>query len=384
MFRVNRASNRMEPLKETSFQELGCTERANLQEWLENAPAAFGEDLLIIQKEFDGFSDTRERLDLLALDKQGNLVIIENKLDDSGRDVVWQALKYASYCSTLTASQIVGIYQQYIDSFDSGYSAEELICSFLGLDDLEDGEINKGKQQRIFLVAARFRKEVTSTVLWLMSYGVSLQCYKATPYVDGDSMFLKFDLIIPVPETKEMIISMSVKDAEEKIAQSSLATRHVIRKDFWEALLSRMSDAGYARFQNISPSKTNWICAGSGVRGVPYVLVFGKKEVRVEITPDTGDGVLNKFIYDALLSGRAEIEKVFGESLSWERLDGKKMSRIKCSLACDGYNRNNWESLMDWMLDRAQRMEKAFDAPLKKAQKAFRAKEIVQGEPSQK
>lgn len=33
-------------------------------------------------------TDTRECLDLLALDKDGNLVIIENKLDDSGRDVV--------------------------------------------------------------------------------------------------------------------------------------------------------------------------------------------------------------------------------------------------------------------------------------------------------
>lgn len=39
-----------------------------------------------------GFDDTRERLDLLAIDKVGNLVIIENKLDDSGRDVVRQSL----------------------------------------------------------------------------------------------------------------------------------------------------------------------------------------------------------------------------------------------------------------------------------------------------
>lgn len=43
------------------------------------------EELLIIQKEFDGFEDTRERLDLLALDKEGRLVLIENKLDDTGR-----------------------------------------------------------------------------------------------------------------------------------------------------------------------------------------------------------------------------------------------------------------------------------------------------------
>ena len=38
---------------------------------MENNPEALGEELLIIQKEFSGFSDTNERLDLLALDKQG-------------------------------------------------------------------------------------------------------------------------------------------------------------------------------------------------------------------------------------------------------------------------------------------------------------------------
>ncbi|MGC7862607.1 hypothetical protein [Vibrio anguillarum] len=94
MFTVNHQTNRISPVKIKKFSELGFTERKHLQEWLAHQPDALGEELLIIQKEFDGFDDTRERLDLLALDKDGNLVIIENKLDDSGRDVVWQALKY--------------------------------------------------------------------------------------------------------------------------------------------------------------------------------------------------------------------------------------------------------------------------------------------------
>jgi len=38
----------------------------------------------------------RSGLDLLAIDEEGSLVVIENKLDDSGKDVVWQGLKYAS------------------------------------------------------------------------------------------------------------------------------------------------------------------------------------------------------------------------------------------------------------------------------------------------
>src|SRR5690554_8084955 len=94
MFTVNYQTNCISPVGIKTFSELGFTERKHLQEWLAHQSDALGEELLIIQKEFDGFDDTRERLDLLALDKDGNLVIIENKLDDSGRDVVWQALKY--------------------------------------------------------------------------------------------------------------------------------------------------------------------------------------------------------------------------------------------------------------------------------------------------
>ena len=87
MFTVDHHTNRITPVKNKSFSELGLTERKHLQEWLAYEPSALGEELLIIQKEFDGFDDTRERLDLLALDKDGNLVIIENKLDDIDRSL---------------------------------------------------------------------------------------------------------------------------------------------------------------------------------------------------------------------------------------------------------------------------------------------------------
>ena len=91
MYQIDQNQNRIKPLTAKRFTDLGFKERQHLQEWLAYQPDALGE-LLIIQKEFNGFDATQERLDLLALDKKGNLVIIENKLDDSCRDVVWQAL----------------------------------------------------------------------------------------------------------------------------------------------------------------------------------------------------------------------------------------------------------------------------------------------------
>lgn len=95
MYKINKSQNSITEIETKTFTELKFKERDHLQEWIAKEPECLGEELLIIQKEFDGFSETKERLDLLALDKEGNLVIIENKLDDTGRDVVWQALKYA-------------------------------------------------------------------------------------------------------------------------------------------------------------------------------------------------------------------------------------------------------------------------------------------------
>ena len=58
-------------------------------------------------------------------------MIIENKLDDTGRDVVWQSLKYTSYCSTLTTSQIINIFQKHLDDTGVKDDAKSLILEFL-------------------------------------------------------------------------------------------------------------------------------------------------------------------------------------------------------------------------------------------------------------
>lgn len=101
MFVIDKEKNKIDKIQSKTFHELGFKEREHLQEWIAKNPECLDEEFLIIQKEFDGFNDTNERLDLLALDKSGAIVVIENKLDDTGKDVVWQALKYVSYCSTL-------------------------------------------------------------------------------------------------------------------------------------------------------------------------------------------------------------------------------------------------------------------------------------------
>ena len=91
------------------FARLGLQERRDIQEWVADNPGILGDELLIIGKEFSGFDRTNERLDLLAVDFTGRLVVVELKRDDSGADAHWQAIKYASYLKRASADTIIRV-----------------------------------------------------------------------------------------------------------------------------------------------------------------------------------------------------------------------------------------------------------------------------------
>ncbi|AZZ90630.1 DUF4268 domain-containing protein [Hahella sp. KA22] len=385
MFTVNHQTNRISPVKIKTFSELGFTERKHLQEWLAHQPDALGEELLIIQKEFDGFDDTRERLDLLALDKDGNLVIIENKLDDSGRDVVWQALKYASYCASLTKGQIVEIYQQYLHRYlptiEAGESlaqagqpidAATRICEFLDAPDLDEVKLNLGNSQRIILVAANFRKEVTSTALWLLGQGISIQCFKITPYALGEQLLINIDQIIPTPEAKELMIGINAKEAEEKNTEVVVKNRHSVRLKYWEKALEAFQNSTCRLYENINPSKDHWLSAGSGVRQCPFQLIFGKSEVRVDLSLQRSSQQENKFLFDYLNEHKESIERDFGCALTWRRMDDKQASNIQFSKEIDGYSQENWPDAIAWHVKHMTQFEQALKKPLQKAAEALK------------
>lgn len=367
MFRLDVNSNSITAIERTSFTKLSYGERKHLQEWIAGSPECLGEDLLIIQKEFDGFDETRERLDLLALDKDGQLVVIENKLDDSGRDVVWQALKYASYCSALTRTKIVDLYRSYLQSQGVDEDPAALLCEFLEVEDMADAQFNSGSGQRILLIAANFRREVTSTVLWLRNHQIDIRCVRATPYKLQDEVLLNFEQIIPVPEAADFMIGISEKSAEARGTSESDMIRYNRRRDFWTECLAKLKASDVALYDNISPSKDHWLGAGSGVRSCPYELIFGIREARVQLAFNRSDKDENKALFDTLFAQRESLEKAFGDALVWKRLDHKKSCRIECAKGFDSYDPANWEEITAWMLEHLRRLHAAFDGPLKTA-----------------
>jgi hypothetical protein len=360
MFRIDHASNRITKLKQMRFGELGFTERNHLQEWLANQPDALGEELLIIQKEFDGFDDTKERLDLLALDKNGALVIIENKLDDSGRNVVWQCLKYASYCSTLSKTSIAEIYQKYLDKADPGKDAKTQICDFLGQEDFAEVVLNPGNDQRLIMVAAQFRKEVTSTVLWLLKHRVFVKCFRATPFQDGDALFLNIEQVIPLPEAEELMIGISEKETEEQSSERGQATRHLLRTEFWQKTLEALKRANFPLYANVGSTRDHWLNAGSGLSGVVYSMIFNKDEARVGVILARSSKEENKALFDVLHARSTALDAAFGAPLDWRRMEDKKVSIIEFGKPFDGHDKEAWPEMIAWLVEHIQKLESTF------------------------
>ena len=367
MYKVDRPTNSLHSLQEVSFSSLGFTERYHLQEWLAKNPQALtresDDELLIIQKEFAGFDDTKERLDLLAIDKKGNLVIIENKLDDSGRDVVWQALKYAGYCANLRKEQILEIFQLYLDREEPEETrpAAEVMAEFLEYESLDEVLINQIRTQRVMMVAANFRKEVTNTALWLMQFGIRAQCFKVTPYRFNDDVFIDIRQVIPTPEAESYMIGMAQKEAEEQSTSGELKTRHHMRKAFWTQMLEKLRHSACTLYNNISPSTDHWLSAGSGISGISYNLIFSKKEIRVELWIAKPSAESNTFAFNWLYEHRQAIENVFGHELLWQPLPGKKSCRISYAKTAIGLEQEKWPEMIDWLLQYLTAFEKAID-----------------------
>ncbi len=364
MYLIDKENNSLVKVEECSFSDLGMSERYNLQEWIAKEPSSLGEELLIIQKEFDGFSDTRERLDLLALDKLGNLVIIENKLDDSGRDVTWQAIKYASYCSSLTKQDIIEIYQRYLGA---SANAEEMLSDFFDGKELSDIEINVGNSQRIFLVAANFRKEVTSSVMWLLNFNLRIKCFKVTPYKYNDKLLLDFDQIIPIKDADDYTIKIASKKQSESQHSETSRIRNANRQSFWAEFIDYNKQHN-GLFSNSTGTTDSWLGKSiKGLVGANINILIYNNQTRSEVYINTGDKTKNKELFDYLFAHKDEIEKSFGEELTWQRMSDKVTCRISIdSKDLSFLNPDNKEDIFKFFIDTSHRLMKAFTPYAKK------------------
>jgi len=218
-------------------------------------------------------------------------------------------------------------------------------------------------------VAANFRKEVTSTVLWLEEHNVEIKCIKVTPYLDGDKLCLDTEQILPMQDVGDYQIRRIAKERDEVASGKEEALRHKLRREFWAEALPVLREKT-AIFNNISPTKYSWLTGARGRSGISYHPVIHMSDSRAEIYIDFGDKERNKQVFHALLEMKAEIEAQFSGTLIWQELPERKASRIYTPYDISGLtDRSQWQSVIDFLAHSIAELLRVFRQPIDTAGK---------------
>ncbi len=219
------ASNTMlELLGHETFGALNILERGDLQRLLRQRVDVVAEGCFVLAEEFGEWDDSRRRIDLLAIDRDANLVVIELKRSEDGGHLDLQALRYAAMVSTMSFEQAVTAHAAYREKYNIEGDARQAILDFLGIVDL--GEKVFGDDVRIVLVSADFSKEITTTVMWLNERELDIRCVRIRPYRFNDEVFFDVQQVIPLPEAEEYQVRVREKNERRREIRRSGAREY--------------------------------------------------------------------------------------------------------------------------------------------------------------
>lgn len=202
-----------QPARETTMPRKSLKERSDLQKWIIDHPELIEDGLLVLTQEYDRWAVTegravKDRLDLLALDSAGQLVVIELKRDEAPTNVHLQAITYAAMVSRCTEDDLASIYAKFLTDQDkrlvSDEEAAELIRRHVGTE--LDPQLLQ--QPRLILVSREFPRQVTSSAVWLNEMGINLKLVEIRLWEtsDGAPPVLTTSTRYPVPGTEEFVV----------------------------------------------------------------------------------------------------------------------------------------------------------------------------------
>ena len=212
IFRIQ--ENKLAPIPQTTFAASGIKERADLQRMLRDQIEIIAPDTLVIAEEFGSWQDSRRRIDLLAVDKNANLVVIELKRTEDGGHMDLQAIRYAAMVSTLTFDKAVEIFSDYLKQRDDNRDAEQTLLQFLEWDQPEEDAF--ASDVSILLASAEFSLELTSAVLWLLDHGIDIRCVRIRPYDEDGSIMIDVQQVMPLPEAEDYQVRLREKKQVER------------------------------------------------------------------------------------------------------------------------------------------------------------------------
>jgi len=346
-------------LSETTFVAAGLREREDLQRLLKAQIDVVCPDTLVIAEGFRDWEDSRREIDLLAIDKDANLVVIELKRTEDAGHAELQAIRYAAMVSTMTFEKATDVYADYFRKNGGNGDPAGVLLEFLGWEEVDEDHF--AQDVRIVLVAADFSKELTTSVMWLNQRELDIRCVRVRPYQDAQRILIDVQQVIPLPEAQDYIVSIRAKEVRERQDRFEKEGRFALRKAFWQKLLER--SAGRTElFANIGASRDNWLSTGAGIySGVHYSYKIRQHESAVQLVFQSENKIINKMLFSRLEERRKEFEEDYGAELTWCCREGQKKLYIEQEFAGGGYRDDpeQWPAIQDRMIDAMIQLAKA-------------------------
>lgn len=162
-----------------SLESSSLPAERELHEFLARDPSLLGERLLVIGSEVT--TPYGKRIDLLAIDADGDLHVLELKRDKTPREVVAQLLDYATWVTDLSFEEIKNIAETHLDT-----SLDEAFTEVFG-DTLPD-ELNTSLH--LTIVASALDNSSERIVTYLRSFGVPINAVFFSYLEDDERRYL--------------------------------------------------------------------------------------------------------------------------------------------------------------------------------------------------
>lgn len=177
------------PLAESSLDK-----EQLLEDMIVTAPRMLSDEWMLIGRQEDtGFGG---RIDLLAIAPDASLVLIELKRDRTPREVVAQALDYASWVEKLRAEDIAAIYSR----FAAGKSLAEDFRQRFG-QTLDEEELNQTHQ--IIIVAASLDDSTERIIAYLSERDIPINVLCFQVFTNGTEQLLSRAWLLDPVRTKK-------------------------------------------------------------------------------------------------------------------------------------------------------------------------------------
>lgn len=266
-------------LKKVSLRTLWPHEALDFTPWLAENLDVLSEKLgMDLELQLQEASVGTFSLDLLAHDLgTDRIVVIENQIEQTDHDHLGKLITYAA-----------------------GHNASVAVW-----------------------IAASFREEHRQALDWLNQrtdtttefFGVVLEAIQ----IDDSRPACNFRLVSFPNDWRKHAISTGA---------SKPSSRGESYRKFFQKLIDKLREQ-HAFTQARKAQAQSWYTFTSGIRGASFGFSFAMGgRARVEVYIDREDATWNKSLFDAVLEQREDIESDLNATLSWERLDDRRASRI--------------------------------------------------------